>query len=38
MPKGNTSKETVETRSYGKKRFFIFKFYEFLCSPRIIIK
>jgi len=30
MPKGTTSKETVETRSYGKKLFFMVKFPEFL--------
>jgi len=33
MPKGTTSKETVETRSYDKKLFFMVKFPEFLGSP-----
>jgi hypothetical protein len=33
MPKGTTSKETVETRSYGKKPFFMVKFPEFLGRP-----
>jgi len=32
MPKGTTSKETVETRSYDKN-FFMVKFAEFLGSP-----
>jgi len=30
MPKGTTSKKMVETRSYGKKLFFMVKFPEFL--------
>jgi hypothetical protein len=34
MPKGTTLKETVETRSYDKKLFFMVKFPEFLGSPR----
>ena len=33
MPKGTTLKETVETRSYNKKLFFMVKFPEFLGSP-----
>jgi hypothetical protein len=33
MPKGTTSKETEETRSYGKKLIFMVKFPEFLGSP-----
>jgi len=33
MPKGTTSNETVETRSYGKKLFFMAKFPEFLGNP-----
>ena len=33
MPKGTTSKETVKTRSCGKKLFFMVKFPEFLGSP-----
>jgi len=33
MPNGTTSKETVVTRSYGKKLFFVVKFPEFLDSP-----
>jgi hypothetical protein len=33
MPKGTTLKETVETRSYGKKLFFMVKFPKFLGSP-----
>ena len=32
MPKETSSKETVETRSYGKKLFFVVKFPEFLGS------
>jgi hypothetical protein len=32
MPKGTTSKETVETRSYGKKLLFMIKFPEVLGS------
>jgi hypothetical protein len=32
MSNGTTSKETVETRSYGKKHFFMVKFPEFLGS------
>jgi len=32
MPKGTTSKETVETRSCGKKLFSLVKFPEFLGS------
>jgi len=35
MPKGTTLKETVETRSYGKKLFFMVKFSEFLVAPSI---
>jgi hypothetical protein len=37
MPKGTTSKETVETRSFGKKLFFIVKFPKFLGSPTYIL-
>jgi hypothetical protein len=37
MPKGTTSKETVETRSYGKKLFFTVKFPEFLGSTSCVI-
>jgi hypothetical protein len=33
MPKGTTSKEAVETRSYDKKLFLMVKFPEFLGSP-----
>jgi len=33
LPKGTPSKETVETRSYGKKFSFMVKFPEFLGSP-----
>jgi len=33
MPKWTTFKETVETRSYGKKLFFMVQFPEFLGSP-----
>jgi len=33
MPKGTTLKEMVETRSYGKKLFFMVKFPKFLGSP-----
>jgi hypothetical protein len=32
MPKGTTSKETVETRSYDKQFFFMGKFPELLGS------
>jgi hypothetical protein len=32
MPKGTTSKETVGTRSYSKKHFFMVKFLEVLGS------
>jgi hypothetical protein len=35
MPKGTTSKEPVETRSYGKKLFMV-KFPEFLGRPTYI--
>jgi len=37
MLKGTTSKETVETRTYGKKLFFV-KFPEFLGSPAYIYR
>jgi hypothetical protein len=37
MPKGTTSKEGVETRSYGKKLFFMVKFPEVLGSATYII-
>jgi hypothetical protein len=33
MPNGTTSKETVDTRSYGKKHLLMVKFPEFLGSP-----
>jgi hypothetical protein len=33
MPKGTTSKETVETRSYGKKLFMV-KFLDILGSTK----
>jgi len=36
MPKGTTSKETVETKSYGKKLYFVVKFPEFLGSSMYI--
>jgi len=36
MPKGTTSKERVETRSYSKKLFFMVKFPKFLGSPTYI--
>jgi len=38
MPKGTTSKETVEARSYVKKLFLMVKFPEFLGSPAYSIK
>jgi len=37
MHKGNTSKETVETRSYSKKKCFMVKFPHFLGSPTYVI-
>ena len=38
MPKGTTLKETVETRSYGKKLFFMVKFTEFLGSTSYTVR
>jgi len=40
MPKGTTSKKTVETRNYSKKIYFMVKFPKFLGSPtyNVIIK
>jgi hypothetical protein len=37
MPKGTTSKETVETRRYDKQFCFMGKFPELLGSPTYII-
>ena len=36
MPKGTTSKETVETRSFGKKLIFMVKSPKFLGSPTYV--
>jgi hypothetical protein len=36
MPKGTTSKETVETRSYDEQFFFMGKFPELLGSPTYV--
>jgi hypothetical protein len=35
MPKETTSKETVETRSYGKKNFFLSNYPTFWLAPRM---
>jgi len=38
MPKGTTSKETVETRSYDKEHFFMVKFPEYFGSTSYLLR